>query len=196
MRKRKGLIIERYEGIANNALLKKQNISDKDENKMNVAYICLFSQLEAGDGKTMVQTKCAEPEEFTPFQRKHIVRMCEFRLQGLWKFDTDENYHSYWFQTIGCKCPVYDNMDMVGTKLNYTSSSCQLHCESNFPEKRIAIADLMDLRQRAKARIEEIKRCRRDSDYWRNTIEFLQFAIKYYSIEIKKMWKLIKINKE
>ena len=52
----------------------------------------------------------------------------EFKLQKHWNFPQDKNYHKYWLELPGCKCPYFDNEEMLGTKYSYKSEECPYHC--------------------------------------------------------------------
>lgn len=173
--------------IMNEGLLEKQKVSKEAEELMYPAYNYLFMNIV--NGKEFTTSK-EDTGGLTPFQRMHTVRMCEFNLQGLWNFSKDEDFHSYWFTTIGCKCPKHDNHERVGTNTRIISISCKLHHSSNYPEKRIAIAELQELRLRTKSKLENYHLSRYKSTYINDTCKFLQYAIEYYSIEIKKLGKL------
>lgn len=51
----------------------------------------------------------------------------EYKLQELWGFTKDSNYHSYWFQCPKCTCPKMDNNDAIGTKYRYYDIDCIVH---------------------------------------------------------------------
>lgn len=56
-----------------------------------------------------------------------LVQDIEFRLQKAWKFPQDPNFHTWWFVTPHCTCPVLDNMDYAGSSLYATDHACPLH---------------------------------------------------------------------
>lgn len=53
--------------------------------------------------------------------------MTEYRLQALWNFTADSNFHSYWFKMPHCTCPYMDNQERIGTGMFIISGDCPLH---------------------------------------------------------------------
>ena len=51
----------------------------------------------------------------------------EYKLQELWKFGKNKDYHTYWFKAKACKCPVDDNYERLGTPYKIYNSDCPLH---------------------------------------------------------------------
>jgi hypothetical protein len=56
----------------------------------------------------------------------NFLTQLEFRLQGLWGFKKDENYHRWW-DVPKCSCPKWDNQDLIGTSNRIYSNDCILH---------------------------------------------------------------------
>jgi hypothetical protein len=52
----------------------------------------------------------------------------EYRLQELWGFPKDPNYHRFW-EMAGCTCPKMDNEDAYPTGYYTRSGNCPLHGE-------------------------------------------------------------------
>jgi len=57
----------------------------------------------------------------------------ENKMQEMWGFDIDPNFHSWWYRMPGCLCPVMDNDDRQGTKYHVYTCGCPLHgnCDEN-----------------------------------------------------------------
>ncbi len=55
------------------------------------------------------------------------ITNAEFELQRLWGFDSDADYHKFWFQIPGCGCPYMDNMDRIGTGTRVINENCIFH---------------------------------------------------------------------
>lgn len=51
----------------------------------------------------------------------------EFKLQDLWGFDKNSNFHIYWFKSKKCSCPKLDNKNKLGSGLRYINSQCIIH---------------------------------------------------------------------
>ncbi len=50
----------------------------------------------------------------------------EYRLQELWGFPKDPNYHKFW-EMSGCTCPKIDNEDSYPTGFYIHTQNCPLH---------------------------------------------------------------------
>jgi hypothetical protein len=50
----------------------------------------------------------------------------EFKLQFLWGFPIDANFHRFW-DTPKCTCPQMDNDDWYGTSMSYINGDCPIH---------------------------------------------------------------------
>jgi len=51
----------------------------------------------------------------------------EFSSQQAWKFNESSDYHNWWMEMPGCKCPVHDNRERAGFPGNIYSSDCVWH---------------------------------------------------------------------
>jgi hypothetical protein len=54
----------------------------------------------------------------------------EFKLQELWGFPADVNFHRFW-DIPGCKCPKMDNDERVGVDQKIITSTCPYHGNKN-----------------------------------------------------------------
>ena len=54
----------------------------------------------------------------------------DFKLQELWGFPLDPNYHRWW-EVPQCACPHFDNVDRYGTKYRVTVDKCPIHGKNN-----------------------------------------------------------------
>lgn len=61
---------------------------------------------------------------------KSIIEI-DFKLQELWGFPQDPNYHRWW-EVPKCKCPKLDNSDNYGTKYRIIRGDCPVH---NMPKE-------------------------------------------------------------
>ena len=59
---------------------------------------------------------------------KSIIEI-DFKLQELWGFPQDPNYHRWW-EVPKCVCPHLDNIDNYGTKYRITRGDCPIHGNS------------------------------------------------------------------
>lgn len=55
-----------------------------------------------------------------------IITQIEFRLQELWGFPQNRNYHR-WFDVPKCSCPKWDNNDSLGSDFRTINPNCILH---------------------------------------------------------------------
>lgn len=53
------------------------------------------------------------------------LTILEFRLQRLWGFSEDKNFHRFW-ETPKCTCPKMDNADAYPYR-QYINMDCKLH---------------------------------------------------------------------
>lgn len=53
-------------------------------------------------------------------------RKREFKLQELWGFDKNANFHKEW-ELPHCACPKIDNEDFYGNNMRYISENCPYH---------------------------------------------------------------------
>lgn len=60
---------------------------------------------------------------------KDIWHLNEFKLQELWGFKRDINYHKWW-NLPKCSCPKIDNEDTYPLGYYVLNSSCVLHGDS------------------------------------------------------------------
>lgn len=74
----------------------------------------------------------------TPYAEETIIRLIdnlnsqlesvEYRLQDLWGFEKNANYHTWWLRPKNCKCPKLDNQDPAyygGGKI--ITEECPIH---------------------------------------------------------------------
>ena len=50
----------------------------------------------------------------------------EFKIQDAWGFPRDKSKHR-WFQAPRCQCPLYDNVDRLGTDEMVINGHCPVH---------------------------------------------------------------------
>lgn len=55
-----------------------------------------------------------------------VLTELEYKLQELWKFSKNSNYHKFW-ERPKCKCPKIDNYDAYPTGYYVVNESCPLH---------------------------------------------------------------------
>lgn len=96
----------------NTELLIRQGVSEESQEEMleiydNLDYILKNPQC------------CVNPVD--------VIEKLEFRLQELWKFPQDRNYHRYWKFIKDCCCPIDDNKYSYGTPYRYVSAECPWH---------------------------------------------------------------------
>lgn len=107
----------------NENLIFEQNLTDEDVTalcQMHDNRIGVFDEMERLDPSDPVQLECLR-------ENAAMLTKIEFKLQELWKFPQDSNFHSWWFHVPHCTCPVMDNMDCIGTKFNIMNAACVVH---------------------------------------------------------------------
>ena len=85
-------------------------------------------QREAQDLVTAMQKVVdSEPDNYDKLlQLKHDWTEVQFKLQDLWGFAQNADFHRS-YTLPGCKCPVMDNDDRLGTPYHVYAQDCQLH---------------------------------------------------------------------
>lgn len=56
-----------------------------------------------------------------------LVTELDYKLQELWGFPKNPDYHTHWFNIEGCLCPKLDNQERVGSGSRWISKSCPFH---------------------------------------------------------------------
>lgn len=100
----------------------KQRILDLHEKRGNIFEI--MYDLDPDDSNDKLKLRdCAEE-----------IELIEFALQEAWGFPQTRDMHSWWYRVPHCKCPVMDNMDVMGTNLRYFNGDCPIHGEDTWEE--------------------------------------------------------------
>lgn len=55
------------------------------------------------------------------------LKELEFKAQEAWGFDLEENYHNWWLDMPGCRCPQLDNRERIGYTGSIYDSTCPWH---------------------------------------------------------------------
>lgn len=102
----------------NSRLLDKQKCWDNLEEikELHVQKFCINDLILNTDNKIELKELC-----------KNITE-CEFKLQELWGFPKDKNFHRFW-ETPKCTCPKMDNEDAYPTGYYAINMQCILHGE-------------------------------------------------------------------
>jgi len=68
-------------------------------------------------------TLVADPEDVPG-----CIEECEYKLQRLWGFEVNKDFHRYKFRVKWCKCPILDNDELLGwTDRRYINMNCPFH---------------------------------------------------------------------
>ena len=62
----------------------------------------------------------------------HLVKKLEeieFKMQELFGFQHNRDFHRYWLESPRCSCPKMDNYDNYGTPYRITDLDCPIHGE-------------------------------------------------------------------
>ena len=117
----------------NKELAKEKNIQEDDQQKIIQLHSIASAALKAG--YVLYNT-----DRITEENRKIILDELtdtEFKLQRLWKFDENKDYHRYDLELKGCTCQKYDNADMIRTGRKLVNHTCPWHKWSQKDVKEI-----------------------------------------------------------
>lgn len=100
----------------NQALVKKQNVSEETQEAIKLITVRLRQVLE-------------RPSHYSddPEVVVSIIEGMEYTLQNLWNFPMDNNYHRYWHRVKGCTCPSMDNDDPIYFGDKIIREGCPYH---------------------------------------------------------------------
>lgn len=105
------------QGALNPNLVAKQELSQLQVNNiidLHKHKNRIFNEMKATSSKTLLRDLAKKVEE------------TEFKLQAIWGFPQDENFH-YWWQVPQCSCPRMDNQDLYGTNHKIINPQCKVH---------------------------------------------------------------------
>ena len=105
--------------VLNRALIERQGVSPE--------------HVEAIKAVT-IQLNCLLKHPNSYGEPKHVARLIEsyeYVLQGLWNFEQNPDYHTYWNKVEGCTCPQMDNEGMMGTGMRWKNDECPFHGNIN-----------------------------------------------------------------
>jgi len=51
----------------------------------------------------------------------------EYKMQDIFGFPHNRNYHRYWLKIPTCNCPKLDNSEYYGTQFRLTTNDCPIH---------------------------------------------------------------------
>jgi hypothetical protein len=104
--------------LLNETLAKKQKITDKQRDNLDILYIALEELVQrANDDEDIEKNAISYVED---------MKTIEFNLQNNWNFPLDENYHTYWNTFAKCTCPIIDNIERFGQP-KIIDTSCPFH---------------------------------------------------------------------
>lgn len=101
----------------NSRLVAKQNLTQQEVNDIIEVHChkdLLFSQMESATDPAVLKELAEKVTEI------------EFKLQKLWGFTQDANFH-YWWSVPQCDCPRMDNQDRYGTSHRIINPQCKVH---------------------------------------------------------------------
>mgnify|MGYP001813114494 FL=1 len=116
--------------VLNERLLEKQGIDEEGAQRI----IALHEKRE----NMFDLMRALDPED--PQQRISLrewaekVEELEFELQDAWGFPQTRDMHSWWYRLPHCKCPIMDNMDVMGTDLRYFNGDCPIHGQDTWED--------------------------------------------------------------
>jgi hypothetical protein len=104
--------------VLNEHLVKKQNLSEKDQDKIQKLHRVKFAIFE----KMKTEPDLAKLKKYA-----EIIEKLEFKAQVAWKFKKDATKHSWWFNCPRCLCPKTDNQDQLGSGRRTINAACPVH---------------------------------------------------------------------
>ena len=106
-------------GNLNERMLKDNKCTDQDI----VDILDWSNELE----RVFTHMRTLDPEKDDLYGFALVVERIELELQKAWNFPQNKDYHSWWYQTPHCKCPVMDNQDLFGTPYRNMVIGCPVH---------------------------------------------------------------------
>jgi hypothetical protein len=103
--------------VANINLVKQLQISDKNIKKINNLH-------EFRNSIFRLMEKTGDKCDLRYYNE--VLTHLEYRLQELWGFEKDSNFHRFWDRPH-CTCPKMDNDDRFPTGHYVTNLTCLLH---------------------------------------------------------------------
>ena len=115
--------INLVEVIFNKNLVKRQKVDEA-----GLANLALLNILKELVNKSIMDYDKFAPDELQIMRNLgKLIYPMEVVAQRLWKFDSDDTKHTWWYQLDACECPVLDNQDMFGVDRAYINMSCPIH---------------------------------------------------------------------
>jgi hypothetical protein len=102
----------------NHHLAEKQNVTDEQLEALKLSHQLRWILFEAA--------KKVLDEPLKLKMLANIFDALETEQQKLWNFEPNPNHH-YFFSFPGCKCPVMDNQDRLGTPHKIINQNCPIH---------------------------------------------------------------------
>ena len=93
-------------------------INDTNKDDVKETYISLFKLFEKSEGSPNIG------ERFLIVQE---LENLEYKMQELFGFKVDRDFHKYWKDLTGCLCPRLDNLENFGTPYRITTDDCPYH---------------------------------------------------------------------
>lgn len=113
---------KKYSQHCNLTLLKSRNREHLKDQIIDT-YIQIFKILDRIDNSG---------SRIEMYRLNEMIEPLEFKLQELWGFNKDANYHRFWFEINSCTCPKMDNIDDLGTGYRHINTQCMIHGSYTF----------------------------------------------------------------
>lgn len=119
-------LIEKAQKMGLNAeLIKKQKITDRELEEL----IDLYNEVDViFDAERKIANKedvVIDSDLLKKFDKR--LEEIEYRMQELWHFGKNKNFHKFWFQQPLCSCPKIDNMERIGVGNFIVNLNCPIH---------------------------------------------------------------------
>jgi len=105
-----------YSTLLNGELLK--NKSDEEIERLKNTYIDMFKIFEKIENTS---------NRIEIYYLNKQLEPLEFKMQKIFGFKEDSNYHRRWFKCPKCSCPKMDNQDDLGTGIRHINEGCIIH---------------------------------------------------------------------
>ena len=93
-------------------------VDESKHNELREIYLSMYKIFEK-----MEQTESSS----TMYNLVLELEKVEFKMQKLFGFPIDRNFHRYWLQSPGCTCGTMDNNDMYGLEFRDIDMNCPVH---------------------------------------------------------------------
>jgi molybdenum cofactor biosynthesis enzyme MoaA len=103
-------------------LIKKNNLNEKEIEELIYLYSVIDNIFKLEEE---MKNNNIDIKKLREFDKQ--LRNIEYRIQELWHFEKNSNFHKYWFLQPLCSCPKLDNKARLGTDNFIINENCIIH---------------------------------------------------------------------